>query len=111
MSAVSTHVLDTARGLPAADVPVRLERHGDDGPMIVAEGRTDGDGRVPELGPGRLEPGIYRIVFETATYFDSIGVPSMFPDVRVTFRVSDAARHYHLPLLLSPFAYTTYRGS
>ena len=109
MSAVTTHVLDATRGQPAAGVPVRLEPRGR--PEPLGEGRTDADGRLRDLGPDRLKPGDYRLVFDTATYFTGLGTTSFYPEVSVTFTVTDAAAHYHVPLLLSPFAYSTYRGS
>lgn len=103
---LSTHVLDAALGRPAAGVPVRLE-HGN---VILAHAVTDDDGRVRELGDlGVLGVGTYRLVFDTAAYF--AGAPCFYPEVVVTFAVIDAAQHHHVPLLLSPFAYSTYRGS
>jgi 5-hydroxyisourate hydrolase len=105
-SLITTHVLDTARGRPAGGVPVRLLRgpHGDD---LLAEAATDVDGRVGELGPEALPPGTYRLVFDVAAY---AGADAFFPEVTITFAVSDE-RHHHVPLLLSPFGYSTYRGS
>lgn len=108
MSAVTTHVLDTARGRPAAGVPVRLERS--DG-TAVGQGRTDEDGRVGDLGPGRLDASNYRMVFDTATYFAGLGQAAFYPEVTVTFTLADPDAHYHVPLLLSPYGYSTYRGS
>jgi 5-hydroxyisourate hydrolase len=109
VSTVTTHVLDTALGQPAAGVPVRLERPGDPGP--VAEGVTDADGRVRDLGPDGLPPGVYRIVFDTAAYFARDQRRAFYPEVAVSFVVEDAGAHYHVPLTLSPFAYSTYRGT
>ncbi len=109
MSTVTTHVLDVALGRPAVGVPVRLDRVGD--PASLAEARTDDDGRVTGWGPDRLAAGTYRLTFSTATYFAATDRPSFYPEVSVTFEVTDPAKPYHLPLLLSPFAYTTYRGS
>jgi 5-hydroxyisourate hydrolase len=100
---LSTHVLDAARGRPARGVPVRLERRDGDGWRHVAEGRTDDDGRVRDLPPP--EEGIYRLIFDTADYSD------FYPEVTVAFTVTDPGEHYHVPLLLSPYAYSTYRGS
>jgi 5-hydroxyisourate hydrolase len=108
MSAVTTHVLDSARGRPAVDVGVRLESA--DGAEVDA-GRTDSDGRVGDLGPDRLEPGSYRIVFDTGGYFAATGEHGFYPEVVVAFTVVDPAEHYHVPLLLAPYAYSTYRGS
>ncbi len=112
-SAVTTHVLDTARGAPAQGIRVRLERHDPVGgaPEPVADGVTDGDGRISALGPARLEPGTYRLVFDTFSYFAAQGVECFYPEVVVTALLSDPDQHYHLPLLLSPFCYSTYRGT
>jgi 5-hydroxyisourate hydrolase len=115
-SAVTTHVLDTARGQPAAGVGVRLEFVPDDGqpdgrPAELGRSVTDADGRARDVGPATLRPGIYRLVFDTGAYFAGQGSkPAFFPEVAVTFRVDGESR-YHVPLLLSPFAYSTYRGS
>jgi 5-hydroxyisourate hydrolase len=114
VSAITTHVLDTARGTPAAGVPVRLERvpGSGAGPEEIGRASTDADGRVRDLGPERLRPGTYRLVFDTAEYFASLDQRDwFFPEVTVTFTADGAATHYHVPLLLSPFGYTTYRGS
>ena len=107
-SAVTTHVLDTALGRPAAGVPVSLQR--DDG-SVLAKASTDDDGRVPDLGPEHLEAGVYRVVLDTATYFEATGQRGFYPEVAVTFTVARPARHYHVPVLLAPFGYSTYRGS
>ena len=106
MSAITTHVLDTARGRPAAGIPVRLEGEG-----IKAEADTDADGRIRELGPQEIPAGAYRLVFGTASYFRATEQTGFFPEVTITFTVDDATQHYHVPLLLSPYAYSTYRGS
>jgi 5-hydroxyisourate hydrolase len=106
MSAITTHVLDSALGRPAAGVPVRL-LHED---QILAEASTDADGRAADLGPDRVAPGSYELVFDVASYADRTGQPCFFPDVSLRFVVADD-RHHHVPLLLSPFAYSTYRGS
>lgn len=105
MSSLSTHVLDTALGRPAQRVPVRLY----DGDVIRATGATDEDGRIAELAP-ELTAGTYRLWFDVAAYAESTGQAFFFPEVSVTFTVADE-RHYHVPLLLSPFAFSTYRGS
>jgi len=109
MSSVSTHVLDTSRGVPAAGIAVRLEREGGD--ELLASGTTDDDGRVGQLGPAGLAVGNYRLVFDTRGYFDRLQTPAFFPEVVVVFRVGDPNEHYHVPVLLSPFAFSTYRGS
>jgi 5-hydroxyisourate hydrolase len=103
MNSLSTHVLDATTGRPASDVPVRLERSGGD---LVAEARTDTDGRVAKLATG-LDAGDYRLVFDTGGYFPD----TFYPQVVVMFTVTGPEQHYHVPLLLSPFAYSTYRGS
>ena len=104
---ISTHVLDAALGRPAAGVAVRL-----DGPSgAFADAVTDADGRITSLGSGQLEAGDYRLRFDTGGYFATTGRHSFYPEVVVAFTIADAGQHYHVPLLLSPFAYSTYRGS
>jgi 5-hydroxyisourate hydrolase len=105
MSLVTTHVLDTVTGKPAAGIAVRFER-GDGTP--IAEGSTDDDGRIRDLGPDTLDAGVYRLIFDTGAY---LGPEAFFPDVTITFRITEPAAHHHVPVLLSPFAYSTYRGS
>lgn len=107
MSHVTTHVLDSSVGRPAVGVAVELQDHSG---QTLATSVTDTDGRVTALGPDSLEPGPYRLVFATAPYFEATGTPTFYPRVTLDFTVADAA-HYHVPLLLSPFAYSTYRGS
>ena len=109
MSMITTHVLDTSLGRPGSGISVRLERIGDRSEP-VATGVTDHDGRVADLGPDELPAGTYRLTFETASYFESHGAAAFFPSVQITF-AANAAEHYHVPVLLSPFAYSTYRGS
>lgn len=109
MSAITTHVLDTALGRPAAGVPVRLSRI-DDEPAVLAEATTDDDGRVAGLGPDQVPAGTYQLRFDTAAYCATTGQECFYPEVSVIFTVTDQ-RHHHVPLLLSPFAYSTYRGS
>ncbi|GAA3132362.1 5-hydroxyisourate hydrolase [Kribbella aluminosa] len=104
MSSLSTHVLDTALGRPAQGVPVQLYA----GDAVRATGTTDADGRIM-LAPA-LGPGTYRLRFDVTTYAERTGQDIFFPEVSVTFTVADE-RHYHVPLLLSPFAFSTYRGS
>jgi 5-hydroxyisourate hydrolase len=113
MSAITTHVLDTSRGRPAAGIHVVLERQdARDGWTPVAEGATDEDGRLRTLMPEGTPPlpGSYRLTFDTASYFKAQAIPTFYPHVTVTFTVGDET-HYHVPLLLSPFGYSTYRGS
>jgi 5-hydroxyisourate hydrolase len=104
---LSTHVLDAAHGRPAAGVAVRLTTATGD---QLASAVTDDDGRVRELA-AELAPGNYRITFDTGAYFAATGQQGFYPEVAVTFAVTDAGQHHHVPLLLSPFAYSTYRGS
>lgn len=114
MSHVTTHILDAASGLPARNVPVRLEAAADGARTSwnpVAEGRTDDDGRIPDFGPDRLDAGYYRVVFDTGSYFAATGQKGFYPEVTIVFDLADEDAHYHVPLLLSPFAYSTYRGS
>jgi 5-hydroxyisourate hydrolase len=108
MSGVTTHVLDAARGRPAADVPVRLRAAGG---AVLGAGSTNRDGRVSDLSSGPLEAGTYQLIFDTAAYFTASGRPSFYPEVVITFAIADPQQHHHVPLLLSPFAYSTYRGS
>jgi 5-hydroxyisourate hydrolase len=110
-SAVTTHVLDTALGRPAGGVPVRLERVTDGGATVLADCTTDADGRASRLGPDEVEAGTYRLVFDVAAYYASRRQSSFFPEVSITFALTDPGQHHHVPLLLSPFAYSTYRGS
>ncbi|GAA3983729.1 hydroxyisourate hydrolase [Actinomadura viridis] len=107
---VSTHVLDTHRGLPAAEVPVRLDAYDGNAWQALAEGMTDADGRwsAPQVPAA---PGTYRLRFGTGPYFAGIGVPTFYPEVSVIFTIAVAGQRHHVPLLLSPYGYSTYRGS
>jgi 5-hydroxyisourate hydrolase len=109
MSTLSTHVLDTAFGLPAMGVPVELTRL-TPAMLVLGSGTTDQDGRIGSLTSKELTPGSYRLRFDTAAYARATQQEFFFPEVVVTFVISDE-RHYHVPLLLSPFAFSTYRGS
>lgn len=111
ISHVTTHVLDTGSGQPAADVAVSLHVLDGDGWVRIAGGVTDSDGRIKQLGPERLPSGTYRLAFDTGKYFAASGTETFFPEVTLTFSVVESGVHYHVPLLLSPFAYSTYRGS
>jgi 5-hydroxyisourate hydrolase len=114
MSPITSHVLDTARGKPAPGIAVVIEiGQGVDRWKELARGVTDGDGRIAQFTPafGPLEQGVYRLRFFTAAYFTGIGVHGFFPHVDVMVQIDEPAQHYHIPLLLSPFGYTTYRGS
>ena len=109
MSTLTTHVLDTTLGKPAQGIPVVLEHAG----AVVGSGTTDADGRVPGLVPagGTLAAGSYRLRFAVEGYLRKAGHRSFYTDVVVQFVIDAGQDHYHLPLLLSPFGYTTYRGS
>src|SRR5262245_9426946 len=114
MSAITTHVLDLTLGRPAAGVPVRLEvLQPETGWVSLTEKATDDDGRVKDLldSGARLDAATYRLTFLSGSYFERLGMPSFHPEVTVVFRIEDTAGHYHVPLLLSPFGYSTYRGS
>jgi len=111
---LSTHVLDATTGRPAAGVEVRLEHGGPDGWSPAGEGQTGADGRLRLPGGAAesgFEPGVYRITFGSGAYFEARGSASFYPEVTVTFDMTASGEHYHVPLLLSPFAYSTYRGS
>jgi 5-hydroxyisourate hydrolase len=107
MTHVSTHVLDAATGRPAAGVPVTIT---DAEGAVLAEASTDDDGRIGELYTGELS-GVYRLRFDTASYFAHQNVTGFYPEVVVAFEITDDTAKYHVPLLLSPYAYSTYRGS
>jgi 5-hydroxyisourate hydrolase len=113
MSGITTHVLDTARGRPAQGVPVTLEIEAAGGWKLVGKGNTNADGRISELVAAEvtIEPGVYRLIFDTGKYFSQHQSESFYPQVTIVFRLTDAAQHYHVPLLLSPYGYSTYRGS
>ena len=113
MSQVSTHVLDISLGRPAAKVPVLLEvEEAGTGWKELGRGSTDKDGRLRDLlGEHPLVNGIYRLTFDTHAYFAARKVQSLYPQVTIVFEVRNAKDHYHVPLLLSPFGYSTYRGS
>jgi 5-hydroxyisourate hydrolase len=116
MSPITTHVLDTSRGLPAAGLRVALDRRTSpesESWKELASGVTNADGRLLELlaDPADFTAGIYRLRFATAAYFHSMGVHCFFPEVQILLQVDDSCAHLHVPLLLSPYGYTTYRGS
>ena len=114
MSTISTHVLDTATGRPAAAVRVTLGRVDDtDREVRIGSGATDADGRLRDLLPSdtSLGAGTYRLRFDVAEYFAREAREAFYPEIVVTFRVSAAGEHFHVPLLLSPYGYSTYRGS
>ena len=113
MSGITTHVLDISRGRPAQGVPVTLEVEAAGGWKLVGKGATNTDGRITDLMPtdSALGKGVYRLIFDTGKYFASRKVESLYPQVTVVFQIDNPEQHYHVPLLLSPFGYSTYRGS
>jgi 5-hydroxyisourate hydrolase len=112
MSQITTHVLDTSLGRPAAGVPVTLEIQSGSGWQEISKGATDADGRLRHLlEPGALHAGIYRLSFETGVYFHARKIHGLYPQITIVFQVEDPKQHYHIPLLLGPYGYSTYRGS
>jgi 5-hydroxyisourate hydrolase len=114
MKSISTHILDLVQGKPARDVPVRLEKQNAPGTWrLLTSARTDQDGRCSQLLPQGedLSAGIYRLTFDTQSYFAQQKIKTLYPAVDVTFEVRAGESHFHIPLLLSPNGYTTYRGS
>jgi 5-hydroxyisourate hydrolase len=112
MSPITTHVLDTARGRPAAGLPITLAIDEDGSWRELARGTTNADGRIADLlASGALAAARYRMRFDTGSYFSSLGVRGFYPYVEVVFDIEAPDQHYHVPLLLSPFGYSTYRGS
>ena len=112
-SPITTHVLDTAKGCPAAGVRIELFAVVQNQRSKLGEGTTDTDGRVAAglIESDQFRPGVYQLRFAVEDYFASAGVDSFFAEVSITFKVTADQTHYHVPLLLSPFGYTTYRGS
>ncbi|CAN5555831.1 hydroxyisourate hydrolase [soil metagenome] len=108
MGTLSTHVLDTSRGLPAEGVSITLHTLAGD---TLGTGSTDADGRVGTIGPERLEAGDYRLTFDSGGYFAASGTTAFYPEIAIAFTITDASAHYHVPVLLNPFGYSTYRGS
>ena len=114
MKGISTHVLDTVHGRPAKDVGVRLEKKNTSGDWrLLASARTDQDGRCPQLLPEGedLSAGVYRLIFDSGNYYVPQKIDALYPVVEVTFQAREDESHFHIPLLLSPNGYTTYRGS
>ena len=108
MSAITTHILDTSLGQPARNVAVALENAEGE---VIGRGHTDQDGRCRTLLSGPLTTGRYRLSFDVEAYFEAGGRHTFYPVVQIDFEVRDATQHYHVPLLISPFGYSTYRGS
>jgi 5-hydroxyisourate hydrolase len=113
-SPITTHVLDTSRGRPASGVRVTLEKKTKTPEWKkISAGTTDEDGRCNSLVPddAKLSPGVYRLTFETAPYFRARGTETFYPYIAVSFEIRSSKSHYHIPLLLNPYSYSTYRGS
>ncbi|OGR81964.1 MAG: hydroxyisourate hydrolase [Elusimicrobia bacterium RIFCSPHIGHO2_02_FULL_57_9] len=117
MSSITTHVLDTTTGRPANGMAVTLESQNKDGESwtLIGDKTTDSDGRVKDLLPpgAKIKPGVYRLAFETGSYFAARKISCFHPTVHVIFEIKEkeAGHHHHVPLLLSPYGYSTYRGS
>ena len=114
MSPITTHVLDTSQGCPGVNILVRLEQQKSDGSWReISSGTTDNDGRIVNLLAEEdvLDCGVYQMIFVTAPYFEKQGIPFFFPEIEIHFLLNHPEQHYHIPLLLSPFSYSTYRGS
>ena len=112
MSQITTHILDTTKGKPAAGVAITLLQQAGDNWRELASGITNSDGRIADLLPKgkQLELGVYKIKFDTQEYFAQDGIANFYPFVEIIFNVA-STEHYHVPLLLNPFGYSTYRGS
>jgi len=113
---LSVHVLDLQTGQPSPGIRVELERRSPEGALqALGSGVTDEQGRIRALVPaaelGRWKTGVYRVVFRTGEFYDKQNQPSFFPEIPVVFRVDSATQHYHVPLLLSPYGFSTYRGN
>ena len=112
MNSITTHILDTHRGCPAHNVPIELRILRDGVFETLAKGNTNADGRLPGLLAGEaLKPGTYQMFFGTKEYHQSLGIQGFYPYVEVTFEIVNTDQHYHVPLLISPFGFSTYRGS
>ncbi|TGG92073.1 hydroxyisourate hydrolase [Natronospirillum operosum] len=110
-SPITTHILDLGTGNPAAGVAVSLTRVADTGEQHIAKGQTDADGRLSQWFQGPLQPGTYRIQFATGDWYQAQGKTAFHPRVTIDFAVVDTERHYHVPLLVNQYGYSTYRGS
>ncbi len=108
---LTTHVLDIAAGFPAAGIAIALYRVDADSRMRLADATTNADGRTDATLATALEPGVYELTFAVAPYFAERALPSFYDEITIRFRVDETARHYHVPLLLAPWGYSTYRGS
>ncbi len=112
-SPITTHVLDTAQGHPAPGIEVTLEHHENGAWKSLARGVTNQDGRIGDLLPdgAELSAGVYRLVFHVGPYHQASGTKSFYPHIPVVFEIENPRQHYHVPLLLNPYGYSTYRGS
>lgn len=111
-SPITTHALDTRLGIPARGLPISLSRHTEGTWVELASGITNDDGRITDLmEPGSLTPGIYQMRFDTGSYHSALALQGFYPEALITFEVRRTDEHYHIPLLISPFGYSTYRGS
>ncbi|MDO6409263.1 MAG: hydroxyisourate hydrolase [Pantoea sp.] len=111
MSTITTHILDTALGKPAIGVAVALEQDSPEGWLLLAQGHTDADGRIKDLTPEPLAPGHYRLVAEIGDYFAATGRDALYVSAQIDFVLGETGSHYHLPFLISPWSWSTYRGS
>jgi len=111
MSTITTHILDTALGKPAIGVAVSLEQNSGQGWLPVAWGHTDADGRIKDLTPESLAPGHYRLIAGIGAYFAATGRDALYVSAQIDFVLPETESHYHLPFLISPWAWSTYRGS
>lgn len=112
MSQITTHVLDTSLGKPAEGIEICLQQQNGTEWKTIASGFTNSDGRIGDLLPTDklLSPGIYRMFFETGEYYERLNIKTFYPEVTIVFETFDT-EHYHVPLLLNPFGFSTYRGS
>lgn len=106
---ISTHILDTTLGKPASNVSVKLFHL--ESQQMIGEGKTDADGRLRDFSTSHFPTGTYQLIFDVLPYFEALGSKTFFPQVCLQFFVDSEQEHYHVPLLISPFAYSTYRGS
>ena len=112
MSPITTHVLDTRLGQPARQLAITLSKQENSTWQELASGVTNNDGRIADLlEKGSLQPGIYQMHFDTGAYHEALCVEGFYPEAVITFEIKSVDQHYHIPLLLSPFGYSTYRGS
>lgn len=108
---ISTHVLDVSLGKPGGDIEVVLEYKADGGWQELARERTNSDGRTPKMGDGTIKNGVYQLRYDTEAYWKKRNIQGFFPSVTVSFEIVDSDQHYHVPVLLSPYSYSAYRGS